>query len=217
LTHAMHLVALLAVAIVGSTVVEARTLTSRSRIRYVDRSDLLRSVGGAPSSQTAVSDEDVIIVIRGGHIDISEGTNDERDDERVTEIGGNDQQGNNIRNTCEPITVPVCKDLPYNQTFFPNLLGHQQQVDAGIEVHQFYPLIKVKCSPFLQLFLCSVYTPVCTVLDEPIPPCRGLCMEARRGCESLMNRYGFQWPDNLDCSRFPVAGICIEANDVTKQ
>ena len=44
---------------------------------------------------------------------------------------------------CEPITIPLCKDIQYNETIMPNLLNHQKQEDAGLEVHQFYPLVKV--------------------------------------------------------------------------
>jgi len=44
---------------------------------------------------------------------------------------------------CEPITIPLCKDIQYNETIMPNLLDHQKQEDAGLEVHQFYPLVKV--------------------------------------------------------------------------
>jgi len=44
---------------------------------------------------------------------------------------------------CEPITIPLCKDIQYNDTIMPNLLNHQKQEDAGLEVHQFYPLVKV--------------------------------------------------------------------------
>jgi len=57
-----------------------------------------------------------------------------------------------------------------------------------------------------------MYVPVCTVLEEAIPPCRSLCMEARNGCEVLMNRFGFQWPENLECSRFPESGLCVGEN-----
>lgn len=115
---------------------------------------------------------------------------------------------------CEPITIPFCMDIAYNQTIMPNILNHQKQEDAGMEVHQFFPLIKVKCSPDLQVFLCSVYAPVCTILDRPLPPCRSLCLSARDGCESLMNKFGFLWPTDLECNSFPEHGseICFAEN-----
>uniref|UniRef100_UPI00358E07AA frizzled-2-like n=1 Tax=Myxine glutinosa TaxID=7769 RepID=UPI00358E07AA len=116
---------------------------------------------------------------------------------------------------CQPISIPLCTDIAYNQTIMPNLLGHTNQEDAGLEVHQFYPLVKVQCSPELKFFLCSMYAPVCTVLEEAIPPCRSLCERARQGCEALMNKFGFQWPNRLRCENFPVHGsdrICVGQN-----
>lgn len=117
---------------------------------------------------------------------------------------------------CEPITIPLCKDIKYNETIMPNLLNHQKQEDAGMEVHQFFPLVKVKCSADLQFFLCSMYAPVCTILDYPIPPCRSLCMSAREGCEHLMNKFGFKWPESLECDKFPEVGssdkLCVGEN-----
>ncbi|XP_005807726.2 frizzled-7-A-like [Xiphophorus maculatus] len=116
---------------------------------------------------------------------------------------------------CQPISIPLCTDIAYNQTIMPNLLGHTNQEDAGLEVHQFYPLVKVQCSPDLKFFLCSMYAPVCTVLEQAIPPCRSLCERARQGCEALMNKFGFQWPDRLRCEAFPVHGggeICVGQN-----
>ncbi|XP_032807290.2 frizzled-2-like [Petromyzon marinus] len=116
---------------------------------------------------------------------------------------------------CQPISIPLCTDIAYNQTIMPNLLGHTNQEDAGLEVHQFYPLVKVQCSPDLKFFLCSMYAPVCTVLEEAIPPCRSLCERARQGCETLMNKFGFQWPERLRCENFPVQGsenICVGQN-----
>lgn len=117
-------------------------------------------------------------------------------------------------NRCEPITISICKDIPYNMTIMPNLIGHTRQEEAGLEVHQFAPLVKIACSPDLQLFLCSLYVPVCTILDEPIPPCRSLC-ESARLCEALMKHYNFNWPENLECSKFPVYGgdgLCVAEN-----
>ncbi|XP_060786134.1 frizzled-7a [Neoarius graeffei] len=116
---------------------------------------------------------------------------------------------------CQPISIPLCTDIAYNQTIMPNLLGHTNQEDAGLEVHQFYPLVKVQCSADLKFFLCSMYAPVCTVLEQAIPPCRSLCERARQGCEALMNKFGFQWPERLRCENFPVHGageICVGQN-----
>uniref|UniRef100_A0A3P9HNL6 Frizzled class receptor 1 n=1 Tax=Oryzias latipes TaxID=8090 RepID=A0A3P9HNL6_ORYLA len=116
---------------------------------------------------------------------------------------------------CQPISIPLCTDIAYNETIMPNLLGHTNQEDAGLEVHQFYPLVKVQCSPDLKFFLCSMYAPVCTVLEQALPPCRSLCERARQGCEALMNKFGFQWPDTLACETFPVHGageLCVGQN-----
>ncbi|XP_051797936.1 frizzled-7-like [Acanthochromis polyacanthus] len=116
---------------------------------------------------------------------------------------------------CQLISIPLCRDLDYNRTVLPTLLGHSSQEDAGLEVHQFYPLVEVRCSAELRFFLCSLYAPVCTVLDRAIPPCRALCDRARRGCEPLMNRFGFPWPERLRCQNFPVHGageICVGQN-----
>jgi len=27
-----------------------------------------------------------------------------------------------------------------------------------------------------------------------------------------MNRFGFQWPENLDCNKFPTEGLCVGEN-----
>lgn len=100
----------------------------------------------------------------------------------------------------------------------PNLLNHQKQEDAGMEVHQFFPLVKIKCSHDLQFFLCSMYAPVCTILDRAIPPCRSLCLSARHGCEEVMNDFGFPWPEELDCAKFPESGgtdICVGENNTS--
>nr|XP_015805444.2 uncharacterized protein LOC107379270 [Nothobranchius furzeri] len=103
--------------------------------------------------------------------------------------------------TCQPITVPLCKDLLYTDTVLPNILGHRTQEDAGLEVHQYFPLVKVECSPDLKPFLCSVFTPKC-VSGRPQPPCRTLCERARAGCEQLMNKFGVPWPESMKCEAF---------------
>lgn len=44
---------------------------------------------------------------------------------------------------CEPITIPLCQGIGYNFTRFPNDFNHLRQEDAGLEAHQFYPLVEV--------------------------------------------------------------------------
>ena len=117
---------------------------------------------------------------------------------------------------CEKITIPLCKDIRYNETIFPNLLNHQKQEEAALEVHPFGPLVKVQCSPDLQFFLCSVYAPVCTILEKAIPPCRSLCLSARHDCEIIMNKFGYKWPEQLDCAKFPdsrTTEMCVGDHD----
>ncbi|GMT28675.1 hypothetical protein PFISCL1PPCAC_19972 [Pristionchus fissidentatus] len=114
--------------------------------------------------------------------------------------------------TCQPITLQICKDVAYNMTMLPNLLGHTTQEDAAQAMSQFNPLMKVQCSEDVKLFLCTLHVPLCTpVLNQIIQPCRHLCLSARRGCESLMLKFGFRWPEQMECSRFPQT-FCVGEN-----
>ncbi|XP_071794498.1 uncharacterized protein [Asterias amurensis] len=108
---------------------------------------------------------------------------------------------------CEDITISMCPpEIGYTKTSMPNYLDMTNQDEAGLEVHQYFPLVKVQCSPHLRTFLCAVYVPRC-VEDGSSPtqrvPCRELCEEARSGCRELMNKFGFSWPQNLECERLP--------------
>ncbi|KAJ1371006.1 hypothetical protein KIN20_032867, partial [Parelaphostrongylus tenuis] len=51
---------------------------------------------------------------------------------------------------CEPITIPLCKGIGYNLTSFPNSYGHEKQEEAGLEVHQFFPLVEVSSANVFQ-------------------------------------------------------------------
>lgn len=119
---------------------------------------------------------------------------------------------------CEQITIPMCLGIGYNLTRMPNELNHDNQEEAGLEVHQFWPLVEIKCSPDLRFFLCSMYTPICLKdYQKPLPPCRDLCKRARDGCEPLMQQYGFRWPERMECDQFPVFGasqeiLCMDQN-----
>ena len=116
---------------------------------------------------------------------------------------------------CEPLTIPLCTGLKYNMTTFPNRLKHRTQDEAGLEVHQFFPLVKVRCSEDIAFFLCSMYAPICTLLETPLPPCRRLCERARDGCLELMHSFHFTWPESLACEKLPKFGgdeLCVGEN-----
>ncbi|XP_078572837.1 uncharacterized protein LOC144859782 [Branchiostoma floridae x Branchiostoma japonicum] len=111
--------------------------------------------------------------------------------------------------TREPIYIPACRDMQYNLTTYPNILGHRSQEEARLHLHKFMPLLNVRCSPELKYFLCNLYAPPYDAESSAravIPPCRPLCETSRSDCARLMNKFGFPWPEQLDCSRFPLPG-----------
>lgn len=130
-------------------------------------------------------------------------------DPNRNKIAGDDEI---THNKCENITVNLCKDVGYSQTIVPNLIGNRNQKEADSDLQRFSHLISSKCSPFIKLFLCSVYVPVCTSLEHALPPCRSLCLLAKDGCEQFMKRFGFSWPEILRCDKFDNLQPCIEKN-----
>ena len=70
------------------------------------------------------------------------------------------------------------------------------------------PLARSKCHPDVQIFLCSLFAPVC--LEEAIKPCRRTCQAVQKACEPRMKRYNFDWPEFLECSMFPAdTDLCV--------
>lgn len=121
---------------------------------------------------------------------------------------------------CEPITIQFCQKLRYNQTIFPNILNQARQEDAAANMLLFTTLIKLNCSPDLRFFLCSVYAPVCTILDSAIPPCRHLCEAAKQSCDVVIRKFDFPWPPELECSEFPEVSdnnICVGDNNTAHE
>lgn len=121
---------------------------------------------------------------------------------------------------CEPLAIPFCRGVEYNQTMMPNSLGNRNQNDAALAAHQYFPAVKVNCSPDIQFFVCSLYAPVCTD-PGPIPPCRSLCLSVRSGCEKLLTQFKLSWPPDLDCNKFPDdlndndKPLCVRKNRTT--
>uniref|UniRef100_A0A915DAG7 FZ domain-containing protein n=1 Tax=Ditylenchus dipsaci TaxID=166011 RepID=A0A915DAG7_9BILA len=121
-------------------------------------------------------------------------------------------QHNEHNSKCVKITMEICKDIQYNMTIYPNLLKHTKQEEAEADIKQYEMLVKVRCSADFKFFLCTMFAPVCTMLDYPIPPCRHLCLSAKQGCEDLMRKFGYQWPEIFNCEELPESGMCVGEN-----
>ena len=114
---------------------------------------------------------------------------------------------------CQRVTdVPLCEDMPWNYTLFPNFRGHTSQTEANQELEQFRQLIEVNCSGAIGIFLCSIYVPFCT--DDYPPrlfrPCKRFCQHVRDGCEPVFNQRagGLPWPDHLNCDNYEDNDLC---------
>nr|CRI73786.1 Frizzled-3 [Euperipatoides kanangrensis] len=124
------------------------------------------------------------------------------------------------RSKCERITIPMCADMPYNMTRMPNYMNHNDQRDAALEVHEFFPLVKYGCSKHLKFFLCSLFAPMCTEqVDIPIPSCKSICDEVKSKCLPLLKQFNFDWPLMLNCSRLPIPenGLCMEFPNISDE
>ncbi|GAB6027998.1 Frizzled-10 [Chamberlinius hualienensis] len=134
---------------------------------------------------------------------------------------GTSNVGESRRSRCERITIPMCRDMPYNMTRMPNLINNLDQIEAGIQVHEYQPLVEYGCSKHLRFFLCSLFAPMCTEqVDVPIPSCRAICEEVRDSCLPVLQRFNFPWPVMLNCSRLPVPeknGLCMQFPNITEE
>ncbi|MBZ3877127.1 Atrial natriuretic peptide-converting enzyme [Sciurus carolinensis] len=107
---------------------------------------------------------------------------------------------------CEPITLELCMNLPYNHTNYPNYLGHRTQKEASIswESSLFPALVQTNCYKYLMFFACTILVPKCDVnTGQRISPCRALCEHSKERCESVLGIVGLQWPEDTDCNQFP--------------
>ncbi|XP_076875940.1 secreted frizzled-related protein 1b [Brachyhypopomus gauderio] len=113
---------------------------------------------------------------------------------------------------CVPIPedLRLCYSVGYNQMLLPNLLDHETMAEVRQQAGSWVPLVHKGCHAGTQVFLCSLFAPVC--LDRPIYPCRWLCESVRDSCTPLMEAFGFPWPDMLNCNKFPVKDLCIAMN-----
>ncbi|KAJ8365334.1 hypothetical protein SKAU_G00141650 [Synaphobranchus kaupii] len=107
-----------------------------------------------------------------------------------------------------PADLRLCHDVGYKRMRLPNLLDHETMPEVKQQAGSWVPLLAKRCHGDTQVFLCSLFAPVC--LDRPIYPCRSLCEAVRNSCAPVMEAYGFPWPDMLQCNKFPIDNdLCI--------
>uniref|UniRef100_H3ANE3 Secreted frizzled related protein 1 n=2 Tax=Latimeria chalumnae TaxID=7897 RepID=H3ANE3_LATCH len=106
-----------------------------------------------------------------------------------------------------PEDLRLCHNVGYNKMVLPNLLDHETMAEVKQQASSWVPLWNKNCHAGLQVFLCSLFAPVC--LDRPIFPCRWLCESVRDACEPIMRYFGFYWPEMLKCDKFPQNDVCI--------
>lgn len=100
---------------------------------------------------------------------------------------------------CAPISLPLCSNLPYNSTSYPNLVGHSSRDVIFKDLSAFRELLDAECSHLAQDFVCQMLQPRCTE-GRVVRPCRAYCRTFHAGC-------GDRLPDRLkpyfDCGKFP--------------
>lgn len=123
---------------------------------------------------------------------------------------------------CEKITAPECQTTGYLTTTFPNLVGHHNQewsLNFLYDVRQL--AYTFKCYDLVGLFGCSVLNPKCVESDDgattSIPPCKTLCLEARRHCEFFYEMLSADWVNGVNCSALPDSldsNVCVGGREV---
>ena len=124
-----------------------------------------------------------------------------------------------LRKQCVPFDSEVCATIKYNHTCLSRGVD-PENVEKRLRGYDL--LIKSKCHPSLVKFLCFSYYPFCQPgLDEvpEVRPCRSLCLDVKEECLGLIEAAGFTWPQELNCSSYPVAGSvpCLEEEKEVKE
>ncbi|KAM9660342.1 membrane frizzled-related protein [Trichechus inunguis] len=105
---------------------------------------------------------------------------------------------------CEPVQVEMCIGLSYNTTAFPNIWVGMATQEEVVEVLKGYKsLTSLPCYQNFRRLLCGLLVPHCTPMGSVLPPCRSVCQEAERQCQSGLALLGTPWPFN--CNRLPEA------------
>lgn len=111
--------------------------------------------------------------------------------------------------TCEPVKLKFCRQIGYNMTTFPNLLGHHSLEEIEKDLIAFREIIDSECFLDAYDFLCNLLQPACeNSLDmkhneirvKPRFICRDYCNKFAEGC---LSRIPKRFKAYFDCERYP--------------
>ena len=104
-----------------------------------------------------------------------------------------------------PSNMRICHGIGYDFMRLPNMLNHETVGEAITQITHWDMLKRTNCHSELPIFLCSMYAPVCVreFPDKEIRPCRSLCEAVKQECFPVMRRYGYEWPEMANCTKFP--------------
>ena len=107
--------------------------------------------------------------------------------------------------TCEPLpSDSLCHNLGYHNITFPNSRGHLSWQEAEYELDQFSLFVLLRCSHHVLHFFCYYYLPECiNHTPYPLQPCRELCEEVKRECNTALKNFNLHWPRHINCQTFP--------------
>lgn len=125
-----------------------------------------------------------------------------------------------VEDSCQEVKqlTPLCNITGYETIRpFTNSLQHHDIEKAVAELHKYAFLQTMDgFTTNVQLFLCSLFLPVCVSRNNTFSPfllpCREECEKARNHLDRIAALHGMRWP--WDCSHFkPLAdGICVNLN-----
>ncbi|KAL7745360.1 hypothetical protein ACLKA6_015377 [Drosophila palustris] len=127
-------------------------------------------------------------------------------------LGGNDETTEPASTTqrplprrCESLQLSYCRNVGYNVTTYPNLLGHANYDQVTEDVIVFRELVDGECFREAYDFICRLLQPPCEthgISEEPTPGaiCREYCEAFMAGCGG---RLPARFRQHFDCERFP--------------
>ncbi|XP_022653037.1 transmembrane protease serine 2-like isoform X5 [Varroa destructor] len=115
---------------------------------------------------------------------------------------------------CVALAVPLCHKhrVPYSHS----VPGHEARAD---EIAKFEPMVQVKCSKLLALFVCTTLAPACVERGREVPPCKSLCEEVMRSCSFFMGVFSLKWSRISNCTHLPESSdrsVCVGKYEIEK-